>query len=104
MSSFLNFLMGKMEIKGKIHVDLNDKKEECIVEVEGNIPSVLVGISVLVNNLVESGMPEELIRGAIDIALKENKSKPTHKTKVIKVDSEEKAKDIEKLLNKIMED
>lgn len=104
MNNLLKILMGKPELKAKLHVDLNDKKEECIVDVEGNLPSILTGLSVLVDNLVENGIPKELIMGAIEVGLKEHKTESKNKTKIIKVDNEEKAKDIEKLLNKIMED
>lgn len=35
MNNLLKFLMGKPELKAKLHVDLNDKKEECIIDKVG---------------------------------------------------------------------
>lgn len=92
----------KNEIKADIKIKISSQKKECITEVEGDLPSVLTGISVLVSNLVENGMPSELIKDAVEIGIDEC-PKDT-KTKVIKVDSKEKAETIEKLLKELVED
>lgn len=87
----------KNEIKADIKIKISSQKKECITEVEGDLPS-----SVLVSNLVENGMPSELIKDAVEIGIDEC-PKDT-KTKVIKVDSKEKAETIEKLLKELVED
>lgn len=92
----------KNEIKADIKIKISSQKKECITEVEGNLPGVLTAISVLVSNLVENGIPSELIRGAVEIGI--NESPKDTKTKVIKVDSKEKAEVIEKLLKELVED
>ena len=102
MSNLLKFLMKQEDLKAKVHIDLDDKKEECIVDVEGDLPSILTGLSVLAGNLVEQGMPKDLLLGAIIIGVEESKSKKKRKTKVIKIDDDEKAKNIEELLNKLV--
>lgn len=84
--------------KNEIKADIKIK----ISRVEGNLPGVLTAISVLVSNLVENGIPSELIRGAVEIGI--NESPKDTKTKVIKVDSKEKAEVIEKLLKELVED
>lgn len=92
----------KNEMKADIKIKISSQKKECITEVEGDLPSVLTAISVLVSNLVENGMPSELIRGAVEIGI--NEGPKDTKKKVIKVDSKEKAETIEKLLKELVED
>lgn len=105
--SLFNLLFGKPEIKGEIHLKVDESKEEMITEVEGNLPTILTMISVLANNLQENGVPKELINAAINIGYEEKCTKKKDKSKIIEkeivIDNEEKAKKIKKLLEELEE-
>lgn len=107
MSKLFNLLFGKPEIKGEIHLKIDKSKEEVLTKVEGNMPTVLTLISVLANKLYESGVPKELIKGAIDIGCKEESTKRKDKAKIIEkeivIDNEEKANKIKKFLEELEE-
>lgn len=107
MSKLFDLLFGKPEIKGEIHLKVDESKEEMITEVEGNMPTVLTLISVLASKLQESGVPKELIKGAIDIGCKEPCTKKRDKATIIEkeivIDNEEKAKRIKKFLEELEE-
>lgn len=78
MSNFMDFLRKATKLKCEIHVKINEDKEEAYTEAEGNIASILTGISLLVSNLKDKGVPEELIEGAINVGLEK---KDKHKSK-----------------------
>lgn len=40
MSKLFNLLFGKPEIKGEIHLKIDESKEEVLTKVEGNMPTV----------------------------------------------------------------
>ena len=69
MTSFMEFLRKSAKFKCDIHIKIDEDKEEAITEVEGNVPSVLTGISLLINILKDKGVPEELIEGAVKLGL-----------------------------------
>ncbi len=96
MATLFDLLFKKPHVKCEIKVQIDDKKEKCITTVDGNLPSVLTGLSLLVSKLMENDIPKELIRGAIDIGLEEKNKKVIEKEIII--DNEEKAKKIEKFL------
>lgn len=100
----LLFGIGEMDMKADIKFHLDSKKEECITEIEGNLPSVLTALSFITNKLIENGIPEELIKGAIDVGIDTKSKSEKVKTKVIKVDNKEKAEKLEKLLKELVED
>lgn len=95
----------KRDTKCKINIEIDETKDKTITEVEGNLPSILMGIAVLVTNLKDSEIPEELIKGAVDIGLKNNKVEK--KTKIIEkeiiIEDEVKARKIEKFLKELEE-
>ena len=84
----------------EIHIKFDErKKDEEMIKVEGTQEGLAASIGALIQSMLEDGFNR-----AILYALEESKKNKKSKVKVIKVDNEEKAKDIEKLLNKIMED
>lgn len=107
MSKLFELLFGKPEIKGEITLKINESKEELITKVDGNLPTVLTLVSVLADKLQESGIPKELIKGAIDIGCKGASTKRKDNTTIIEkeivIDNEEKAKKIEKFLQELEE-
>mgnify|MGYP003256537103 FL=1 len=89
----------------KIHLEFDSSKsiqKPCVVE--GDEETIAAVIGSLIKNLLENGFDEEILRDAIKFELKErpyfNKNIVV---KEIKVDKN-RAKDIEELLNKLMED
>lgn len=89
----------------KIHLEFDSSKsiqKPCVVK--GDEETIAAVIGSLIKNLLENGFDEEILRDAIKFGLKErpyfNKNIVV---KEIKVDKN-RAKDIEELLNKLMED
>lgn len=89
----------------KIHLEFDSSKsiqKPCVIE--GDEETIAAVIGSLIKNLLENGFDEKILRDAIKFGLKErpyfNKNIVV---KEIKVDKN-KAKDIEELLNKLMED
>lgn len=89
----------------KIHLEFDSSKsiqKPCVVE--GDEETIAAVIGSLIKNLLENGFDEEILRDTIKFGLKErpyfNKNIVV---KEIKVDKN-RAKDIEELLNKLMED
>lgn len=89
----------------KIHLEFDSSKsiqKPCVVE--GDEETIAAVIGSLIKNLLENGFDEEILRDAIKFGLKErpyfNKNIVV---KEIKVDKN-RAKDIEELLNELMED
>jgi|GEM_PF-7046758 len=89
----------------KIHLEFDSSKsiqKPCVVE--GDKETIAAVIGSLIKNLLENGFDEEILRDAIKFGLKErpyfNKNIVV---KEIKVDKN-RTKDIEELLNKLMED
>lgn len=89
----------------KIHLEFDSSKsiqKPCVVE--GDEETIAAVIGSLIKNLLENGFDEEILRNAIKFGLKErpyfNKNIVV---KEIKVDKN-RVKDIEELLNKLMED
>lgn len=89
----------------KIHLEFDSSKsiqKPCVVE--GDEETIAAVIGSLIKNLLENGFDEEILRDAIKFGLKErpyfNKNIVV---KEIKVDKN-RTKDIEELLNKLMED
>lgn len=89
----------------KIHLEFDSSKsiqKPCVVE--GDEETIAAVIGSLIKNLLENGVDEKILRDAIKFGLKErpyfNKNIVV---KEIKVDKN-RAKDIEELLNKLMED
>lgn len=57
----------KKEIEDKFYIQITDEQ----IDYEGTLSSILVGLCVLVNSLVEEqGVKEETIREVVEIALK----------------------------------
>lgn len=79
MANFMEFLRKSAKFKCDIHIKIDEDKEEASTEVDENLPSVLTGLSILINALKDRGIPEELIEGAINIGL-EKKEKNMRKT------------------------
>ncbi len=103
MASFMEFLRKSAKFKCDIHIKIDEDKEEAITEVEGNLPSVLTGLSLLISTLKEKKVPEELIEGAVKLGLeKENNKEKTQDKVEIKCGSieleGEKAKEFKKFL------
>ena len=90
-------LFGKLKMKGKISVEVDDEIEKAETQIEGSLPSVLTMISLICFELHKHGIPKELIKGAVAIGFDEDKE--SKQTKV--VDSEEKAKEVKELLKKL---
>lgn len=89
----------------KIHLEFDSSKsiqKPCVIE--GDEETIAAVIGSLIKNLLKNGFDEKILRDAIKFGLKErpyfNKNIVV---KEIKVDKN-KAKDIEELLNKLMED
>ena len=89
----------------KIHLEFDSSKsiqKPCVIE--GDEETIAAVIGSLIKNLLENVFDEKILRDAIKFGLKErpyfNKNIVV---KEIKVDKN-KAKDIEELLNKLMED
>lgn len=82
MASFIEFLKKSAKFKCDIHIKIDEDKEEAITEVEGNLPSVLTGLSLLISTLKEKKVPEELIEGAINIGLEKNMRKTKNKVEI----------------------
>ena len=115
--NLIDELFGRPKMKGKIIVEVDDDREKAETTIEGTFPTVLTMISLICSELHKHGIPKELIRGAVDIGFDEKilrdaikfglKERPYFNknivVKEIKVDKN-KAKDIEELLNKLMED
>lgn len=105
LEDLLNLLLKKPKMKCDIKIQLDDEKEKAITEVDGNLPSILTAIAMLVSNLRESKVPKELIRGAVEIGFDEDTKKENKKVieKEIIIDNEEKAKKIKKFLEELEE-
>lgn len=89
----------------EIHIKFDERKQdEEMIKVEGTQKGLAASIGALIQSMLEDGFNREILEMSILYALEESKKNKKSKVKVIKVDNEEKAKDIEKLLNKIMED
>ncbi len=69
MANFMEFLRKSVKFKCDIHIKINEDKEEAFTEVDGNVPSVLIGLSLLISTLKEKKVPEELIEGAVKLGL-----------------------------------
>lgn len=84
MANFMEFLRKSVKLKCNIHIKIDEDKEEAITDVEGNIPSVLTGLSLIINTLKDKGVPEELIEGAVKLGLekKNNKEKTQDKVEI----------------------
>ena len=100
MSNLFDLLFKKQNLKSKVHLEMDEKNEKCIIEVEGSVVSILTALSILAHHLKEKEIPEELISGAIEIGLKDENSnkKPKIIEKTIVIDSEQKAEKIKKFL------
>lgn len=106
MLNLFNLLFGKPEIKGEISLKIDESKEDLVTKVEGNIPTILVLISILSAKLNENKVPKELIKGAVDIGFNDTESlKDKKKGKVIEkeiiIDNKEKAERLKKLLEEL---
>ena len=103
MANFMDFLKKSVKLKCDIHIKINEDNEELCTDVEGNVPSFLTGISLLINILKDKGVPEELIEGAVKLGLekKNNKEKTQDKVEIkcgsIELEGE-KAKEFKKFL------
>lgn len=62
-----------MNIKCNLHIKIDEKREEAITKIEGNLPCVLTGLSMLAKSLRENKVPKELIMEAVKIGLTDNK-------------------------------
>lgn len=96
----LDLLFGKTDLKCKISVEIDDKKEKADTEVEGNLPSILTAVALLVSNLKEHNIPSELIKGAVEIGLEE-KEKSKIEVKEIHI-SKENEDELKKILDKVL--
>jgi hypothetical protein len=89
----------------KIHLEFDGSKsvkKPCVVE--GDEETIAAVIGSLIKNLLENGFDEDILRDAIRFGLKDRSYfNKNISVKQIKVDKN-KAKDIEELLNKLMED
>ena len=105
LEDLLNLLLKKPEMNCELKVKIDESKEEAITKVDGNLPSVLAGVSLLVSKLRECKVPKELIRGAVEIGFGEDTKKENKKVieKEIIIDNEEKAKKIKKFLEELEE-
>ena len=105
MANLFDFLLKQPKMKCEIKVQVDESNEEVITKVDGNLPSILTAIAMLVSNLRESKVPKELIRGAVEIGFDEDTKKENKKVieKEIIIDNEEKAKKIKKFLEELEE-
>lgn len=94
-------LFGETKIKSKIIVKVDEKKKKANVEIEGSLTSILTAISALVNNLKEHNIPSELIKGAVEIGLGEEKDKRKIEVKEIRI-SKENEDEFKKMLDKLL--
>lgn len=103
--NLVELLFGKLKMKGKISVEVDDEIGKAETKIEGSLPSVLTMISLICFELHKHGIPKELIKGAVAIGFDEDKESKQTKKKVIEktivVDSEEKAKEVKELLKKL---
>ena len=104
MASFIEFLKKSAKFRCDIHIKIDEAKEEAFTDVEGNIPSILTGLSLLISTLKEKGVPEELIEGTVKLGLEKkytNMEKKQDKVEVkcgsIELEGE-KAKEFKKFL------
>lgn len=104
MASFMEFLRKSAKFKCDIHIKIDEDKEEAITEVEGNLPSVLTGLSLLISTLKEKKVPEELIEGAIEVGLEKKHTNTEKKQDKVEIKcgsielEGEKAKEFKKFL------
>lgn len=105
IEELLNLLLKKPKMNCEIKVKIDESKEEAITKIEGSLPSVLAGISLLVSKLRKYKIPKELIRGAVEVGFEEDTKKENKKVieKEIIIDNEEKAKKIKKFLEELEE-
>ena len=96
-----DLLFDRPEVKCKMSVEIDDKKERADVDVEGSLPSVLTAVSLLVSNLKEHNIPKELIKGAVEIGLQEEKTKRKIEVKEIHI-SKENEDEFKKFLDKVL--
>lgn len=98
-----DLLFNKPTMKTKILVDIDESKNVMQMQIDGDMPCVLTGLSILVDKLKENKIPEELIKGAVEIGLgkikEENKSKVEVKEIHISKENEE---ELKSFLNKLM--
>lgn len=88
----------------EIHIKFDERKQdEEMIKVEGTQEGLAASIGALIQSMLEDGFNREILEMSILYALEESKKNKKSKVKVIKVDNEEKAKDIEKLLKPIKE-
>ena len=104
MANFIEFLRKSAKFRCDIHIKIDEAKEEAFTDVEGNIPSILTGLSLLISTLKEKGVPEELIEGTVKLGLEQkytNMEKKQDKVEVkcgsIELEGE-KAKEFKKFL------
>lgn len=101
MANIIDFVKNSMEKKCEICFKFDEEKEMLQLDIEGNKTNILTGISYIVDQLIENGMPKELIWGAVRIGTGEEKS---HKQSNIMngMSSKKKAEILEKVLEKIV--
>lgn len=105
MANLFDFLLKQPKMKCEIKVQVDESNEEVITKVDGNLPSVLAGVSILVSKLRECKVPKELIRGAVELGFNEDTKKENKRVieKEIIIDNEEKAKKIKRFLEELEE-
>lgn len=96
-----DLLFNKPEIKSKISIDINDEKQKADIEIEGNLPSILTAVSLLISNLKNHNIPKELIKGAVEIGFEEEKPKGKIEVKEIHI-SKENEEEFKKFLDKVL--
>lgn len=96
-----NLLFNKPEMKSKILIDIDDKEQKADVEIEGTLPNILTAVSLLVSNLKNHNIPKELIKGAVEIGLEEEKTKNKIEVKEIHI-SKENEEEFKKILDKML--
>ena len=101
MPNIIDLVKNSMEKKCEICFKFDEEKEMLQLDIEGNNASILTGISYIVNQLIENGMPKELILGAVEIGISEEKNKKQSNI-VSGINSKEKAEIIEKVLEKLL--
>ena len=70
--NLVELLFGKLKMKGKISVEVDEEIGKAETKIEGSLPSVLTMISLICFELHKHGIPKELIKGAVAIGFDED--------------------------------
>lgn len=80
--------MIEFKVKGIINIEVDEINDKNKIEVQGDVKSIAYMVATLLRRLKEAEIPEELLRGAIEVGLGNNKSKEKVIVREIEVDKE----------------